>query len=311
MKVLLIFFGIFVGIFVPIQTAVNSRLRISVNSVNLASFFSFFSGTIILTIITLISGQPLAFTSHQIAILPWWAYIGGLLAFACLTLNIVFFKTLGSVLTVILPISGQMVMSLLIDNFGWFDSQQLSLTLSKICGAIILFIGLYMAVVYGNKSKATAIKSSNHFNKFLLEILAVGEGAIFACEAAINAHLGVTIHSSAHSALLAFFIATVILAFVCLIHGDFKALSRLSLYPVPWWGYLGGLFGSLNVYSQAFLIPLLGNGVATLLALLGQMIMSLLIDQFALFQSAQRKINRPKILGLCIMLIGIMIIELL
>ena len=51
---------------------------------------------------------------------PWWIWIGGALGVIYLTGNIVLFPKLGSVQTVIMPILGQIVMSMLIDNFGWF-----------------------------------------------------------------------------------------------------------------------------------------------------------------------------------------------
>lgn len=114
--------GLFVGSLLPIQTAFNSKMRGIVQSPFLASLFSFAIGTLFLALIAIFQGVPLLITSDVFARTPWWAYLGGLLGMLGLTANILLFPILGSVQTVILPILGQLLMSILIDHFGLFHT---------------------------------------------------------------------------------------------------------------------------------------------------------------------------------------------
>ena len=53
---------------------------------------------------------------------PLWIWFGGLLGVVALTGNILLFPHLGAVQTVVLPIAGQIMMGVVIDHFGFFDS---------------------------------------------------------------------------------------------------------------------------------------------------------------------------------------------
>lgn len=63
-----------------------------------------------------------------------------------LTGNILLFPKLGSVQTVIMPVLGQILAGLLIDNFGWFDSPQSTLTMTRFLGAILVLAGVIITV---------------------------------------------------------------------------------------------------------------------------------------------------------------------
>lgn len=86
-------------------------------------------------------------TDHQLVIIPWWAYIGGITEAIGLTLNIVLFNHIGSTQTAILPVVGQLVTSALIDQFGWFKMPIINLDLWKIIGLILLFMGACLIIL--------------------------------------------------------------------------------------------------------------------------------------------------------------------
>lgn len=70
-----------------------------------------------------------------------------------LTGNILLFPKLGGVQTVVLPVLGQILMGLAIDNFGLFYSQQTSLTVFRIAGAVLVLLGVVL-VSTAKESKA-------------------------------------------------------------------------------------------------------------------------------------------------------------
>ncbi|MCJ0576221.1 DMT family transporter [Enterococcus cecorum] len=112
----------------------------------LASLFSFAIGTLFLALIAIFQGVPLLITSDVSARTPWWAYLGGLLGMLGLTANILLFPILGSVQTVILPILGQLLMSILIDHFGLFHTLLRQLSFNHFLGFISLIVGALLIV---------------------------------------------------------------------------------------------------------------------------------------------------------------------
>lgn len=72
--------GLAIGLGLPIQTVINSRLRAVVRSPYLASFISFLVGTVFLGLITWSVNSHLFISLRLIASQqPWWLWSGGLL----------------------------------------------------------------------------------------------------------------------------------------------------------------------------------------------------------------------------------------
>ena len=139
-------FAITIGIILSLQTAVNSRLRGFIGSPYQASFVSFTVGTLFLAVILLLNRQPLGISQHLLTTQPWWIWIGGLLGVIFLTTNILLFPHIGGIQTAIMPILGQVIMGVIIDNFGWFHSPQQSLTLIRLLGLLVALIGIIVTV---------------------------------------------------------------------------------------------------------------------------------------------------------------------
>lgn len=125
-----IILGFLAGVGLPIQTSVNTRLRKKVGSPFNAALVSFLVGLLFLSALLLVTGQGLHIPFAQLLNEPAWIWIGGICGVMFLTGNILLFPKLGGVQTVVLPVLGQILMGLTIDNFGLFYSQQTSLTAS-------------------------------------------------------------------------------------------------------------------------------------------------------------------------------------
>lgn len=73
-----IIIGFTIGVGLPLQTAVNSRLRKAFSSPLLSSMTSFTIGTIFLAIATLLTKSSLGVSGALMTSQPWWIWIGGL-----------------------------------------------------------------------------------------------------------------------------------------------------------------------------------------------------------------------------------------
>jgi transporter family-2 protein len=70
-----------------------------------------------------------------------------------------------------------------------------------------------------------------------------------------------------------------------------------GLARVPWWGWCGGLLGSLYVLSLVFLFPRLGAGVSIGLVVCAQLVASLVLDQFGWLGLEKRPVDWSRLGG--------------
>lgn len=74
--------------------------------------------------------------------MPWWAPIGGLVgAFAVIT-GLLFVGKVGTGALAGLTITANILMSLLIDRYGWFGMEVQDLSASRIAGAVLMVVGI-------------------------------------------------------------------------------------------------------------------------------------------------------------------------
>ena len=296
--------GIIAGGFSSLQTAVNARLGSAFGSSYRSSLVSFSLGALFLTISFLLTGGSLVITDHQLATIPWWAYIGGFTGAICLTLNIVLFNYIGSTQTAILPVVGQLVTSALIDQFGWFRMATIKLTFGKVIGLCLLFLGACLIVF---KPQEQFAPTSKNKRQIWWQILAILSGSLVAIQTATNGQLGHWLGSPIEASGIVFWTGAIVLLVIVIIQNRIQDLPKVQY--APWWSYLGGILGALNVALGAWLVTVLGAGLTTALQLVGIMVVGLLIDQFGMLGAERRKATRLQLLGLLVLFIGAILVE--
>ncbi|MFD1319318.1 DMT family transporter [Loigolactobacillus zhaoyuanensis] len=312
---LAVMIGLLIGIGLPMQTSINSRLRQSLGSPFLASLISFALGTVFLAAITLIGQHTLLISAVLLRQQPIWLWLGGIFGVIYLTGNILLFPKLGSVQTVIMPVLGQIIAGLLIDNYGLFYSLATPLSVSRLLGALLVLLGIVGAVGLddwlaqrGKKIHQEAVVATTHGGLWLWRLLGVLAGMFSATQTAINGHLGQVLGSTMQAAFISFFVGTVALLIVVLIlRPKFQFKKGQSQ---PWWMWIGGLIGAFYVLGNVYLVPLVGTGLAVVIVLVGLMVGSLLIDQFGWLESRQNPVTRVQLLNLAVMVAGVMLIRL-
>jgi len=312
---LAIIIGLVIGVGLPIQTSINSRLKRSVGSPFIASLISFTFGTVFLALITLFKDKTLFFPTRLLSNQPVWLWLGGIFGVIYLTSNILIFPKLGSVQTVIMPILGQIIMGLLIDNFGLFKSLSKPLTVTRLIGALLVLIGVIGAVsingIIEKRHNRISGKSHEPQNLIIWRLVGVIAGMLSASQTAINGHLGIVLHSTVKAAFISFFVGVItLLVIVLILHPKFQ-LTRDNSKRNPWWMWIGGVIGAIFVLGNVYLVPIIGTGLAVVIVLVGLMIGSLLIDQFGLFDSKRNPITFAQVLSLLIMIVGVTIIRVL
>ncbi|MDB1678638.1 MULTISPECIES: DMT family transporter [Enterococcus] len=303
---------ILMGFTVASQTAVNSRLGKYTKTPFMASAISFFIGALFLLILLMLTKTsifiPLTTFTHN----PWWLWIVGFTGAFGLTVNILLFPRLGSVQTAVLPIFGQMLAGILVDQFGLFYSPISQITPVKLLGLILVLLGMLAVVVLSNKSGMRAnVKQKN--NQIFWQLLGVFAGLVIGFQTAINGRLGTILHSPIKATFVAFLVGAITLGLITM---TLRTPIKVRLYAIKsgihqgeWWILLGGICGSLYVLLSAWLVPIIGTGQVIVIALFGQLLFSAIIDQLGMFHSAKHNLNLTKVVGLIVMLVGVIVIR--
>lgn len=294
------------GLLLSNQSPINARLGKGLGSPFIAASFSFTIGTIFLGCITFIQTKALLPSSEFISQQPAWIWLGGVLGCIYLTSNILLFPRIGAVKTVVLPILGQIIMGIAIDTFGWFGASASTFNMIQGLGVVIMFSGILLTVTVGTNRFQT--QETNKTTTILWMIWAVIIGMISAMQQAINGHLGTLLHSSVQAAFISFGIGMILIVSItmCLTK---NYPSKQMFREVEPWAFSGGVLGALFVLTTVISVPVIGTGLTIMMALIGQVVGSIFVQQFGLWQSNKTGVQLKQILGIIIMIVGIIIIK--
>ena len=138
---LFLFLALIAGAAIPLQTGVNSQLARWVGNSTLATTISFIVGTITLLVYSFAWRIPLPAMS-ELSQAPWWIWLGGLIGAFFLSTTTALASKMSIAVLVSLIITGQMLISLLLDHFGWLGFEVHPVNIWRILGAIFLIIGV-------------------------------------------------------------------------------------------------------------------------------------------------------------------------
>jgi bacterial/archaeal transporter family-2 protein len=141
---LAVLLGVGAGCLVGMQAPINSRLGKSVGSVEAATI-SFLVGTVALVLILLVVRGGVGGVGH-VGRVPWWALVGGLLGAVYVSVALVAVRTLGASGLTAVVITGQLVISVLIDRFGLLGVARQAVGVQRIAGLVLLAAGVVLVV---------------------------------------------------------------------------------------------------------------------------------------------------------------------
>jgi bacterial/archaeal transporter family-2 protein len=83
-------------------------------------------------------------TVAGLASMPWWAPLGGIVGSLAVVAGLLFIGTAGAGTYAALTVSANLLMSILIDHFGWFGITAHPITPHRAIGAIVLVTGVIL-----------------------------------------------------------------------------------------------------------------------------------------------------------------------
>ena len=145
-------------------------------------------------------------------------------------------------------------------------------------------------------------------NPSLLAILVVIlAGGATALQAPTNAKLATAVASPVNAAFISCAVGTTVLGIAAaLMHTrpDFAATRAL-----PWYAWLGGVYGACFVVAAAWGVPRLGVAMTITLMVGGQLLLSLILDHFGALGVPRQPLNIGRIAGVGLVLAGVLLVR--
>lgn len=136
----------------------------------------------------------------------------------------------------------------------------------------------------------------------LLMLVASMAAFVIPFQAIVNGRLGIALNNPLYAAFFSFLGGTVALSILLLV-----TTPGIPAWPqnavLPWYLFIGGLFGVVFVTTVLVVTPKIGPANVLAATVVGQLFMAIIIDHFGILGVPVIPVSLPRILG-CLMLLG-------
>ncbi len=141
MKYLFIFAAFIAGTTMPLQSAVNSKLSQYLDGPLYAGLISFVGGIVLLVVLILASGAGFP-AMGSLSGIKWYYYTGGIYGVIVITTIMFAAPVIGIGSTLVMIVTGQLLMSVVFDYFGFFGMPVIALSPARIAGVVLIIAGV-------------------------------------------------------------------------------------------------------------------------------------------------------------------------
>ncbi|QQS42766.1 MAG: DMT family transporter [Acidobacteriota bacterium] len=146
------------------------------------------------------------------------------------------------------------------------------------------------------------------FGSYFFILLAITVGMAGTAQAAINNRLNEFITNPIIVAFVSFVVGSAaLLIYIIASGGQLSAIWTTK--NIPWIAWTGGILGAYFVACTVILIPRLGVALTFSLIIAGQMVLTLIIDHYALFGVPERSISVARVAGVALIVLGVILIR--
>jgi transporter family-2 protein len=138
-------------------------------------------------------------------------------------------------------------------------------------------------------------------------LLAGVAGALVPLQALINAHLGRAIGGPFWASATQFAIGTVALIAYSWSFSATGPLINQAVSTLPWWAWIGGIFGAFFIASTIVIVPKIGATAMLATIIMGQLVSAVLLDHYGVLHAAQ-PVSFSRIMGVCFLMVGVLLI---
>lgn len=139
-------------------------------------------------------------------------------------------------------------------------------------------------------------------------LIALLAGAAVPFQAGSNAALGRLLGHPLWAAGVSLLVSLMMLVpALLLMRAPMPQLQNLA--QAPWWAWLVGVAGVIYITAALVLTPRLGAAGFIVCVIAGQVLSSLLIDQFGLMGLPEKPVNLPRLLGVAMIVGGMLVVQ--
>ncbi len=140
-------------------------------------------------------------------------------------------------------------------------------------------------------------------------VIAILVGMASPVQTGVNNRLRDRVGTPFGTALISFSVGLFFLIPVTAILADFNILTDATR-GAPWWIWIGGFMGTIFLCGNILLMPILGSIQTAIFPVVEQLMMGLLIDHFALYNSAHTPFSALRGVGAVLVLAGVLTVTL-
>jgi len=139
-------------------------------------------------------------------------------------------------------------------------------------------------------------------------LFAILAGAVLPLQAGLNVQLGKSVQQPIFAAFASFLIGTIgLFIYLLIIKFDFTSIPQTK--NASFWVWTAGILGAFYVAAVIVLAPKLGTALTFSLVVAGQMIISIIFDNYGFFGLPVKQINWQRLLGVAFLITGVLLIR--
>jgi transporter family-2 protein len=133
------------GALIPVQAAVNSKMRGFVGQPLYSTFINFGVGTILLgAVLAAVPAANDGGSWKRATEAPWWSWTGGVLGIIFVTATVMVVRHTGQATFSVALLAGQMIGALLLDHYGWLGTDVREINGSRLLGVAFLIVAVWL-----------------------------------------------------------------------------------------------------------------------------------------------------------------------
>lgn len=145
---ILILLAVFIGALMPVQAGINAEFTRFLKHPYLVPIVSLIVGSIGLSFLLFLQGISMN-DVKRLGEAPPYMFLGGILSAIFVTAAMYFIPKMGATTMIAAYVTGQLLMSVVIDHYGLMNLTPQPVSATRILGVILLFAGLFLVVKKG------------------------------------------------------------------------------------------------------------------------------------------------------------------
>ena len=142
----------------------------------------------------------------------------------------------------------------------------------------------------------------------LFLFIALCVGGLLPVQGSINAHLGKSLNHPLQATFISFFGAIIVLLFLLVVlNPPLPSVSQLKTAPAFY--YTGGIYGVIFVTTILMLAPRIGIANTLVATIIGQLVISVILDHFGVLGLMRHPVNGFRLLGCAGLLVSLYLIQ--